>query len=126
MPEEGNAAEENAEDTSAPEEAVPEAESAPEEAPAEEAAPAAEEAPAEPAPAAEAPAIDGGNGTIGIVLKEIAFRTGPSFNKAVISPLKPGAKLTVIGSEQGEKGLWYQCEYQGKTGYVKATGIRLE
>ena len=69
---------------------------------------------------------DAGNASVGIVANAVNFRTGPSFNKAVIAELKPGAPVKITSTEQGENGVWYQCEYQGKTGYIKATGIKFE
>lgn len=71
-------------------------------------------------------AADAGNASVGIVANAVNFRTGPSFNKAVIAELKPGAPVKITSTEQGENGVWYQCEYQGKTGYIKATGIKFE
>ena len=70
--------------------------------------------------------VQADSATIGIVANAVNFRTGASFNKAVIAELKPGAPVKVTATEQGENGVWYQCEYQGKTGYIKATGIKFE
>lgn len=72
------------------------------------------------------PTADAENATVGKVATAVNFRTGPSFNKAVIAELKQGAHVKVTSTEQGENGVWYKCEYQGKTGYIKATGIKFE
>ncbi len=104
-----------------PEAAEPEAPAA-EEAPAAGEAPAAEEAPAVQESAHAAP-IEGK--TTGKITKPVNFRTGPSFGKASIMELKPGAAVTVTGSVEGDKGTWYECEFDGRTGYVKATGINI-
>lgn len=85
-------------------------------------APAAEEAPAvqERAPAAP---VEGK--TTGKVTKPVNFRTGPSFNRASTAELRPGTTVTVTGSVEGDKGTWYECEFDGRKGYVKATGISI-
>ena len=69
---------------------------------------------------------DAENASVGVVTSAVNFRTGASFNKAVIAELKQGAHVKVMSTEQGENGVWYKCEYQGKTGYIKATGIKFE
>ena len=69
---------------------------------------------------AENTASDTKNGTVS---RPVNFRTGPSFGKAVIAELKAGAKVVITGTEAGDKGDWYKCEFDGRTGYVKATGI---
>jgi hypothetical protein len=106
-----------------------------EEAPVEEAAPEApaEEAPAEEAPAAEAPAaeeapsapetVEASDGQIGTVAKPVNFRTGAKFTNAVIAELKAGTKIVISETVQGDKGAWYKCEFDGRVGFVKATGI---
>ena len=71
-------------------------------------------------------AADAENATVGVVASAVNFRTGASCNKAVIAELKQGAHVKVTSTEQGENGVWYKCEYQGKTGYIKATGIKFE
>ena len=68
--------------------------------------------------------VDTSNGTVIASSGAVYFRTGASFNKAVIAELKPGAPVKVLGSQQGDKGVWYKCEYQGRTGFVKATGLK--
>ncbi len=101
-----------------------------EEAPVEEAAPEApaEEAPAEEAPAAEeAPSapetVEASDGQIGTVAKPVNFRTGAKFTNAVIAELKAGTKIVISETVQGDKGAWYKCEFDGRVGFVKATGI---
>lgn len=78
--------------------------------------------PAEEAKADEAEDI-GSEKKTGTVSRPVNFRTGPSFGKAVIAELKAGAKVVLTGTEAGDKGKWYKCEFDGRTGYVKATGI---
>lgn len=118
--EEVAAAEETIEETPAEEVAAPEAPAAEPEAPAGEPAPAEEAAPAEapvPEPVAES------EGKIGTVNRPVNFRTGPTFKNAAIAELKAGSKIVLSGTVEGDKGAWYKCEFDGRTGYVKATGI---
>lgn len=61
----------------------------------------------------------------GVVSRPVNFRTGPSFTNAVIAELKPGANVVVSGTVAGDKGKWYKCVFDGRTGYVKATGINI-
>ena len=105
------------------------------ETPAEEAA--ANEAAAEESAASEEVSADEVNGTelsvsdtaveadggIGTVNRAVNFRTGPSFKNAVIVELKTGSKIALSGTVEGDKGAWYKCEFDGRTGYVKASGI---
>lgn len=86
----------------------------------------AESEAAENAEACEQAEDTGNNTTVGIVFNNVNFRTGASFNNAVIAELKQGAPVKVLSTAQGENGVWYKCEYQGKTGYIKATGIKFE
>ena len=37
--------------------------------------------------------------------------------------LKPGAKVILNGTVEGDKGTWYKCVFDGREGYVKASGI---
>ena len=88
------------------------------------AAAAEEEVPAieEPAVAAEStPAAAVDSGTVVVITKPVNFRTGPSFGKASITELK-----VVSGSVEGDKGTWYECEFDGRKGYVKATGVTIK
>lgn len=62
---------------------------------------------------------------IGIVTRPVNFRKGPSFGKASIMELKMGTKVIVSDSVEGDKGTWYKCEFDGRTGYVKATGVSI-
>jgi dynactin complex subunit len=71
-----------------------------------------------------APELD--EGSAGTVSRPVNFRTGPSFKNAVIAELKPGTKVKIAGSEAGDKGTWYKCEFDGRTGYVKASGVIAE
>ena len=66
---------------------------------------------------------DVSDGRIGIVSRPVNFRTGASFKNAVLAELKPGSKLALSGTVEGDKGAWYKCEFDGRTGYVKASGI---
>ena len=63
---------------------------------------------------------------IGIVSRPVNFRTGPSFGRAVIAELKAGTKVILMGTEEGDKGKWYKCEFDGRKGYVKATGVTIK
>ena len=56
-------------------------------------------------------------------MRPVNFRTGPSFGKAVIAELKPGTKVVISGTAEGDKGSWYECVFDGRTGFIKATGI---
>ena len=60
---------------------------------------------------------------VGTVTKPVNFRTGPSFKNAVIAELKSGSKVTLNGTVEGDKGTWYKCEFDGREGYVKASGL---
>ncbi len=82
-----------------------------------------EEVNAVEADGAENTASDTKNGTVS---RPVNFRTGPSFGKAVIAELKAGAKVVITGTEAGDKGDWYKCEFDGRTGYVKASGVVAE
>ncbi len=82
-----------------------------------------EEVKAVEADGAENTASDTKNGTVS---RPVNFRTGPSFGKAVIAELKAGAKVVITGTEAGDKGDWYKCEFDGRTGYVKASGVVAE
>ena len=64
--------------------------------------------------------------TAGTIMRPVNFRTGPSFSKASIAELKPGTKVKVTGSAEGERGTWYECEFDGRKGFVKATGISVD
>lgn len=93
-----------------------------ESAPAEETVPA-EEAPAEETAPAEEPQVT--EETTGTVIRPVNFRTGTSFSRAVIAEIKAGTTVKIVGSEQGEKGTWYKCVFDGRTGYIKATGVNI-
>lgn len=82
----------------------------------------AEEVKADEANGAEAEEI-GSETKTGTVSRPVNFRTGPSFGRAVIAELKAGAKVILTGTEAGDKGKWYKCEFDGRTGYVKASGV---
>lgn len=82
----------------------------------------AEEVKADEVNGAEAEEI-GSETKTGTVSRPVNFRTGPSFGRAVIAELKAGAKVILTGTEAGDKGKWYKCEFDGRTGYVKASGV---
>ena len=44
--------------------------------------------------------------------------------KAVIAELKAGSRVVLSGTVEGDKGAWYKCEFDGRTGYVKASGVK--
>ncbi len=107
----------SAEDTSAVEPGAPandEPGSAPEELVTEAESPAQEEVSPE------------GESSVGVITRPVNFRTGPRFTNAPIAELKPGTTVTISGSEEGDKGKWYKCVFDGRTGYVKATGISVK
>ena len=89
----------------------------------------AEETPAaaESVPEPEStPAVQADGNTAGTIMRPVNFRTGPSFSKASTAELKPGTKVKVTGSAEGERGTWYECEFDGRKGYVKATGVTIK
>lgn len=64
-----------------------------------------------------------GDAKVGTITRPVNFRTGPSFKNAVIAELKSGSKVTLNGTVEGDKGTWYKCEFDGREGYVKASGL---
>ena len=65
-------------------------------------------------------------GSVGTITRPVNFRTGPGFGRASITELKPGTTVVVSGSVEGDKGTWYECEFDGRKGYVKATGVTIK
>lgn len=49
-----------------------------------------------------------------ISVKSGAFRTEPSVNAALIKYLRKNTKVTIVG----QKGSWFNVEYNGRTGWV--------